>query len=191
MNLAQGGPVQAATPSSTAYSNDEINKKLNTAIYDYLLRNEHYEVARTFQKELPILTKADVKQSPNQRNGQPNGVDDTMDMDGRNGALARKPEDLPMPSNIYDGPFLEDWWSMYWEIHFAKRNKGNNPQTNQYIAQQRNIQKARVGMMGNMDPAMQRGYNGMMQGMSNGMAGMQGDLKRTAMQNRGNMYVRS
>jgi len=184
MNHQAGGPVQAATPSSSDMSAEALTKKLNTAIYDYLLRNSHYEVARAMHKATEINTKPDIKHSPGQQNGQPNGIDDLLN----HPALRDRPDDLPMPANVYDGPFLEDWWSMYWEIHFARRNKGTQQQSNQYVAQQRAIQKGRNGMMNSMDPAMSmRGYNGAVQGMPNGMAGMPNDLKRTAMQNRGQM----
>ena len=193
--MAMGGPVNAPTPSNGAsLGHDEVLKRLNTAIYDYLLRNQHYDVARALSKSgMPLFTKADVKQSPNQRNGQQaNGVDDSMDLDGNGDrGITQRPEDLPFPENVVEGPFLQDWWFQFWELHFAKRNKNPNQQTNQYVAQHRMQQKARLGMMaGGMDPAsMQnlRGYNGMVQGMNNGMAGMPNDLKRTAMQNQRNM----
>lgn len=190
--MAMGGPVNAPTPMSELDS-DQVLQKLNTAIYDYLLRNSHYEVARAVSKGLKILTK-DEKQSPNQRNGQQaNGVDESMDIDSKDPGIDGRPPELPLPANVFDGPFLQDWWFQFWEIHFARRNRNPNPssQTTQYVAHQRMQQKARMGMMGGgMDPAsMQnlRGYNGMVQGMNNGMAGMPNDLKRTAMQNQRNM----
>ena len=192
--MAMGGPVNAPTPSGGGWSlgHDEVMKKLNTAIYDYLLRGRHYDIARAVSNGLPLFTKPDVKQSPNQRNGQQaNGVDEP-ELDGsKDPGISGRPDDLPFPDNVGDGPFLQDWWYQFWEIHFAKRNKSPNQQTTQYVAQQRMQQKARLGMMGAaMDPAsMQnmRSYNGMVQGMNNGMAGMQNDLKRTAMQNQRNM----
>lgn len=191
--MAMGGPVNAPTPGGGGgLGHDEVLKRLNTAIYDYLLRNSHYDVARIVSQRLDIFKKTDVKQSPNQRNGQQaNGVDDSMDLDGtKDSGIKGRPEDLPLPENVVEGPFLQDWWFQFWEIHFAKRNKNPNQQTNQYVAQQRMQQKARLGMMGGMDPAsMQnlRGYNGMVPNMNNGMGAMPNDLKRTAMQNRGNM----
>lgn len=188
-----GGPVNAPTPGNGGSAgHDEVLKRLNTAIYDYLLRNEHYDVAQALSKSgMPIFTK-DAKESPSQRNGQANGVGDSMDLDGSGDrGITQRPEGLPLPANVVEGPFLQDWWFQFWELHFAKRNKNPNPQTNQYVAQHRMQQKARLGMMGGgMDPAsMQnlRGYNGMGQGMTNGMVGMPNDLKRTAMQNQRNM----
>ena len=190
--MAMGGPVNAPTPTGEGVTldHDEVLKRLNTAIYDYLLRNRHYDVARAVSK-LPIFYK-DEKQSPNQRNGQHvNGVDEAMDIDSKDPGITGRPDDLPFPANVFEGPFLQDWWFQFWEIHFARRNRNPNPQTNQYVAQQRMQQKARLGMMsGGMEPAsMQnlRGYNGMVQGMNNGMAAMPNDLKRTAMQNQRNM----
>ena len=192
--MAMGGPVNAPTPNGggATLGHDEVLKRLNTAIYDYMLRHQHYDVARAVSKGLPMFTKPDVKQSPNQRNGQQaNGVDDAMELDGKDPGITGRPEDLPFPDNVFEGPFLQDWWFQFWEIHFARRNKNPNQQTNQYVAQQRMQQKARMGMMGGgMDPAaMQnmRGYNGMVQGMNNGMAGMPTDLRKNAMTNQRNM----
>lgn len=192
--MTMGGPVNAPTPNGggAPLGHNDVLERLNTAIYDYLLRNQHYEVARAVSKHLAIRSKDDVKQSPNQRNGQEaNGADDGMEVDGIDKGIFNRPKDLPFPDNVVEGPFLQDWWFQFWEIHFAKRGKNPNPHTNQYIAQQRMQQKARMGIMGGgMDPAsMQnlRGYNGMVQGMNNGMAGMPNDLKRTAMQNQRNM----
>lgn len=189
--MAMGGPVNAPTPGNGQAGHDEVLKRLNTAIYDYLLRNEHYEVARALSKSgMPIFTKDVKNESPSQRNGQVNG--DAMDVDSNGDrGISNRPEDLPSPGNVVEGPFLQDWWFQFWELHFAKRGKNPNPQTNAYVAHHRMQQKQRLGMMGGgMDPAsMQnlRGYNGMVQGMANGMAGMPNDLKRTAMQNQRNM----
>lgn len=192
--MAMGGPVNAPTPSGGGGSlgHEEVLQRLNTAIYDYLLRNQHYDVARAVSKNLQIFKKNDVKQSPNQRNGQQANGDDGMELDSsKDPGIAGRPDDLPCPDNVVDGPFLQDWWFQFWELHFAKRGKNAPPQTTAYVANHRTQQKARLGMMGGgMDPAsMQnlRGQYGMVQGMNNGMPGMPNDLKRTAMQNQRNM----
>lgn len=191
MNMANmGGPVggpqqmNVGTPNVAGVPPDAI-KRLNTAIYDHLLRNRHYETARSFFNCVDI--EVDLKKSPNQRQGQQsNGMDDdSMDID------RDRPNDLPAPLQLGEGAFLEGWWCQFWEIHHAQRNRGKHSQaTMSYIGAQRQVQKARTNIMagGNVDPAgMQnvRGYNNMMQ-MNNGM-GMTNDLKKAAMQNPRNM----
>ena len=195
MNMAaMGGPVgggpvgpqmNAGTPSSTGgpMTHELTMKKLNTSIYDYLLRNELYEVAKAFHAKVPIETRTDVKQSPNQRGGQQaNGIDESMDIDSKDPGIANRPDGLPLPGGL-DGNFLQDWWCQFWDIFHGSRNKKNAQPSNtqNYI----NVQRAAHQRMGMMNPGnMQnmRGYNGMMPGMNNGV-GMQNDLKRAAMQN--------
>ena len=188
-----GGPasqqqqVSAGTPSSgDGGSGVNAIKRLNTAIYDYLLRNGLYEVARGFVTKMDV--EIDEKKSPNQK-GQPNGVaDDGMDVDVA--AIRDRPGDLPAPAQLGDGPFLQDWWCQFWDIYSCRRNKPGKPQLMDYMAQQRQNQKMRTNMMAvnGMDMQGMRMPNGVMQHpMSNGMVGMPNDLQRKAMQNRQNM----
>ncbi|KAK3066256.1 hypothetical protein LTR53_017473, partial [Teratosphaeriaceae sp. CCFEE 6253] len=160
MNMAgmAGGPVgggggpasqqqqqmNIGTPSSgDGGSGPNAIKRLNTAIYDYLLRNSMYDVARGFYKQMEIET--DVKKSPSQR-GQLNGVaDDGMDIDVAE--IKNRPEDLPAPLPLGDGPFLQDWWCQFWEIYTCYRGKGGKGQLPNYIGAQRQAQKARTNAM--------------------------------------------
>lgn len=183
------GQMNAGTPSSSDGSGIDAIKRLNTAIYDYLLRNQMYEAARLFFKQMDIET--DVKKSPNQR-GQPNGVgDDSMEVE--NAEIKNRPDDLPAPLQLGDGPFLQDWWCQFWEIFRGYRNMGGKTQLLNYIGAQRQAQKARTNMMaaGGMDAAgmqQMRFNNGMMmQGMNNGAMNMPNDLQRKAVQNRQNL----
>lgn len=187
MNLAaMGGPVgggagsgarmNVGTPSNEV-NPENILKKLNTAIYDYLLRNQLYDVARSFQEQMPIETKAEDKDSPKM-----NGVDDGLE-DSRDQAILKRPEGLPLPNNMISGPFLQDWWCQFWEIfHGIRKGAKNGMQA--YLTNQRMAQKQRFNMMTAVDPNAQnmRG-NYMMQGaMNNGMAMAQNDLRKSAMQ---------
>lgn len=191
---AAGAQMNAGTPGGNMpdLTPKMMQIKLNTAIYDYLLRNSLYDIAKSFQKDMTIETKQDIKQSPNQRNGQmANGIDGMDDM--KDPGLMKKPDDLPLPNNMYDGPFLQDWWFQFWEIYMGNRNRSRG-NTQQYVTNQRQNQKTRMQLMGGMDPnSMQnlRGYNNMMQGMNNGMGMGPNDLKRTAMQQnqQRNLYV--
>ena len=198
MNMASmGGPVggggpivpqmNAGTPSNSMASNNPavLVKRLNTAIYDYLLRNQLYDIAKSFQAEMAIETKDDMKQSPNQRNGlQLNGVEDGLD-DKWDEAILKRPDGLPLPNmGNSEGPFLQDWWCQFWEIFSGHHGRSKNNTTMNYLAAQRAQQNGRMSMMQNVNPnaMQQRGMN-MMPGMNNGMA----DMRKQAIQQRGNM----
>jgi hypothetical protein len=167
-----GGAVPANDPLDTV-------KRLNTYIYDYFLRNQHYDIARAMHQSSTMEIFTQPKQSPNQRQNQPNGNDDND---------ADRPKDLPDPAfQNTEGPFLQDWWFQFWDIYHSRRNQGSKQSTLGYITAQRNGQKQRANLMGGMDPATMQNMRNMNM-MSNGM--MQNDLKKAAMQNAGNMYVR-
>lgn len=187
-----GGPVggqAVGTPSSGDGGGINNMKRLNTAIYDYLLRHQLYDVARGFVKQMEIET--DMKKSPNQR-GQPNGVPDENGMEIDVPEIKNRPDDLPAPLHFGEGSFLQDWWCQFWEIFTAYRGKSGKAQVINYIGAQRQAQKARTSMMGaGMDAAgmqQMRFNNGMMMpGMNNGAVGMPNEVRRAAMQNRQNM----
>lgn len=177
-----GGPApNAPTPtnSMSALSPQDYSKRLNSAIYEYLLCCGKYEAARAFKAAMPIEWPEGTKQSPNQN--QANGVD--VEIEPRD-QLKNKPDDLPLPVALSEepGPFLMDWWLQFWELYQGNRRNGKQTTIN-YVGQQRMAQKNRTGMMSAMDPnAAQRGQFNM---MSNGM----GDLRQqTAIKN---MYVLS
>ena len=198
MNMGgMGGPVggappqqqqqqqqNAGTPSngSGVNANDsaETVKRLNTYIYDYFLRNQHYDIARAMINASSMELLTQPKQSPSQRQNQPNGIDE-MDTD--------RPKDLPEPGlQNTEGPFLQDWWFQFWDIYNSRRNHPSKQTTVGYLAAQRAGQKQRGNMMGGMDPGAMQNMRQMSM-MSNGM--MSNDLKKAAMQNAGatNMYA--
>lgn len=187
---AMGGPVGGSQQmnADTPNSGVQINpiKRLNTAIYDHLLRNNLTDVAKSFSEKVDIEYHA--KKSPGQ---QANGIDDSMEVDN---VFQNLPDGMDPPVSLGGGLFLQDWWCQFWEMHQGLRAPGKLKQSTMvYVAAQRQAQKARTNMMagGNMDAAsMQnmRVYNNNMMQMNNGM-NVSNDLKRAAMQNRNNMYV--
>ena len=124
---ATGGPgsgtplMNNGGPRAEQMSNSN-RQQLNTYIYDYFLKNHHYELARALQRELPINASPHTKTSPSGR--EVNGVDDSMDADGKEDG-PKRPSDLPVPT-IFDhteGSFLYDWWCQFWDIWSAHRRK--------------------------------------------------------------------
>ncbi|KAF2401958.1 hypothetical protein EJ06DRAFT_555570 [Trichodelitschia bisporula] len=161
-----GGPMpinQANQGASRSSSDQEIQRRLNTYIYDYMCRNHHYELARQFLQCCPILEKKH----------EANGVDDSMDTDSKD--EVKRPTDLPfpdIPSYSVENCFLLDWWNQFWDI-FATRQQGNmNSLSGIYLthnivsSKQRAIQHQ--GMLRpNGDPNMMRPQYAMMPQGSN------------------------
>lgn len=179
-----GGPVGAmnvGTPNNGiamggATNTDQADyaKRLNTYIYDYFMRHRHYDCAKAMLNE-SLAVGLHSKSSPGQRNGA-----DEMDMDNK--GIIDHPKDMPLPDlPATGGPFLEDWWFQFWDIWNSRRSANGKASTLAYLSHQRNAQKARSGMMGAMDPTMQRNLS-----MMNGGV-MPADLKKAAMQNSSNM----
>ena len=121
---------------------------------------------------MPIEIRQQTKEEK-----QANGVDDGLD-ELRDPGISNRPDGLPLPNNLFDGPVLQDWWCQFWEIWHGQRGRSNRNGTMQYITGQRNLQKSRNNLM-QMDPGMGMRQGYMMGGMNNGMGG--GDMRKVAM----------
>jgi hypothetical protein len=174
---AMGGPVgggpmglpMSANPVIQTMTPELVVKKLNTAIYEYMICNERYEIARSILKSMPVETvDGSMKQSPK---NHANGIDPTMDSDSKeNINMKNRPDDLPAPASLFpssdDHPFLQDWWCQFWDLWKGQRGAGKS-NTLMYVATQRQAQKARQSLLG-MDPnALQNGMRA---------AGMNGNI---------------
>ena len=124
MNAAGGMAVGTPMMNNGGPRSEPMSNKqqLNTYIYDYFIKNGHFELARFAQRELPINVLPQPKASPGRRDV--NGVDGTADGDIKDENLKR-PDDLPLPSipDNTEGSFLFDWWCQFWEIWSAHRRK--------------------------------------------------------------------
>lgn len=151
-------PMNAGTPTGINNSPEFVTKKLNTAIYEYLLCQREYGVAKALldSQNLSLDTFADdIKQSPGQR-AQANGIENGMDMDNKRHAGVRdRPTGLPLPLGLHneDSSFLSDWWFQFWELHAANRQRGR-PNVIAFVGQQRQAQKQRQSMINGLDPNM-------------------------------------
>jgi len=120
MNAAGGAvgpaPVMNQAVGRAHFEPDE-QKRLNTYIYDYLLKLEKFDLARTFQQQCQIA----IKQSTSPGRGV-NGVDD-MDTDSKD-AVLKRPADLPIPElpGLSDNTtcFLYEWWCQFWDVYGAR-----------------------------------------------------------------------
>jgi hypothetical protein len=132
MNAAGGAvgpaPVMEQGALRSHFGSDNEHKRLNTYIYDYLLKMEKFDVARTFQQQCQIIIKTDS--SPGRG---VNGVDDAMDADSKD-ALNKRPADLPIPEvpamSDSNTSFLYDWWCQFWDIYAARQKPKDKEGTN-------------------------------------------------------------
>ena len=129
------GPAPVMNQDAMRQTDPEEQKiRLNTYIYDYLLKMEKFDVARSFQKTCQIK----IKQSTSPGRGAVNGVDDGMDADSKD-ALIKKPADLPIPEvppySEKGNCFLYDWWCQFWDVYCARTNRQTRvtPMTMEYI----------------------------------------------------------
>ncbi|EOD49654.1 putative camp-dependent protein kinase pathway protein [Neofusicoccum parvum UCRNP2] len=179
----QGGPV-GGTPlmqASGARGSNDPQTMLNTYIYDYFLKNHQWDLARQVKEMLVINTGAAPKPSPGGRNV--NGVDD-MDTDSKD-EMHKRPDDLPpaaVPSDPSENSFLFDWWTQFWDIFNAQRQRSKPGSAQlQYLAhtrqqaQMRQESQQRLMMTNNAQP-----YRNMM-----GMPANAKEMQMRMMQNRG------
>ena len=110
----------------------DYKTKLNTCIYDYLLKNEQYEVAKALHKSsLPLHTSKNP--SKRQNAGEEGGEDSKDDVD------TKKPTDLPYAANVphmtNENSFLLDWFQLFWEMWWAPQpgRATRYPSAAQYI----------------------------------------------------------
>lgn len=139
MNQAAGGPVGggmmmmnngggAAMPNTNSNNIDMIKPLLNTYIYEYCLKNGHFDIARALVKDDKFELRTTPKQSPGRRkDGDMNGADgDAMEMDAKDDI----PDDLERPSHGttnsgHEGlGFLFEWFAIFSDIFQAHRGQG-------------------------------------------------------------------
>lgn len=126
-------PANHGTPNAPAGSSPDTHRvKLHTYIYDYFLKNQYYDLARSLHNTVEIEQAVQPKQSPSQRK-EVNG--DAMDTDSKDN-LDKKPDDLPdaQVPNASDSAFLFDWWCQFWDMYQGQRGRGTQA-TKQYLNQ--------------------------------------------------------
>lgn len=199
-NGAVNPQVQAAAAAARQQQmNDSQRGVLNTYIYEYFLRYEMFDCARSLiNSNQPVNV---LKEGANRRRDENgniiNGVgDDPMDTDSKDDLDSKLPEDLPppkLPMPASDTSFLYEWFCLFWDIYNAQRVKGGNGTINQYVAhtqqQSRMKQNQQQELLRQMRPNMTPQQFQMMRNMQNeGMAMnmKQGNLARAAMANNQN-----
>ncbi|CAL3968490.1 unnamed protein product [Diplocarpon coronariae] len=187
MNNGAGGPVRQPMPPPNA----DQRSQLNTYIYEYFLRNNMYDCARSLlNSEQPINVEKD---SP-RRNG---ATDEGGDGDSKDDIDSKQPLDLPNPALPKECPescFLYEWWCLFWDMFNAQRGKGDGRSVMQYVShtqgQSRMRQEQQQVMLrglrqGEMTQQQQQyAQQMMMRGNANGMTvNQQNELRHKAIQN--------
>jgi LisH len=147
LNPGQGGPgggVPMMNNGSTAPRTEgaalDTEQMLNTYIYDYFLKRGYYECARMFWRDesVRLSTEPITKPSPgHRRDGDVNGIDtDAMMSDSKDGDKLKIPDDLPLPqlpNHTPQSSFLLDWFSLFWEMFWTIRKKGQSIDAGRYV----------------------------------------------------------
>ena len=130
----------AAAASRQQQANDNQRGVLNTYIYEYFIRYNMYDCARSLlNSEQPVNVQKDAAGRRRDENGNTiNGVgEDPMDTDTKDDIDPKLPDDLPqpkLPMPTSDTSFLYEWFCLFWDIYNAQRAKGGNGNVNQYVA---------------------------------------------------------
>lgn len=145
MPMMNNGGVnpQAAAAAAAAVRLQQANENqrsvLNTYIYEYFIRYEMYECARSLlSSDHQVNVHKDGSNRRRDENGNiVNGVDDPMDTDNKDELDSKLPDDLPppkLPMPASDSSFLYEWFCLFWDIYNAQRTKGGNGTVNQYVS---------------------------------------------------------
>ena len=140
---AMSGPMTAgpmptmsngtATGPRQAMPGNDNRSQLNTYIYEYFLKNEMYDCARSLlRSEQPMSL---VKESPGRRRDG-DGGEEGENIDSKDDIDSKRPEDLPAPNLPRDTPescFLYEWWCLFWDMFNATRGKAEGRNVLQYV----------------------------------------------------------
>ncbi|KID74566.1 Transcriptional activator somA [Metarhizium brunneum] len=187
-------PQQAAAAAAAARQSqlDSQRGVLNTYIYEYFLRYEMFDCARSL-----LSSNQQVNVHKDGKGGNAANGEDPMDTDSKDD-LDKLPDGLPppkLPMPASDSSFLYEWFCLFWDIYNAQRVKGGNGTVNQYVAhtqqQSRLKQNQQQELLRQMRPNefAQQQYQAQMMRMQNGNMNMgikQGALARAAIANNQN-----
>lgn len=146
MNPAAGGPVggmmimnngSPAVGDGMRDNNDRTKLNLNGYIYDYLLKQGHYDIARSLSQDSTFKFSQKPASPGRRKDGEMNGdAGDGMDVDTKDDA----PDDIPRPL-IWDGTqgngFLLDWFAIFSDLFSAHRSQNQKGPAGMYLQNER------------------------------------------------------
>lgn len=131
MGLMNNVTNGATSRASSDQEENDFEARLNTYIYDFFLRSENYDCARS------LLRSGVPMEPPVRRREDMNGNDDSMHTDSKDDLDSKRPDDLPagpLPAYPSDNSFLLDWFSCFWDFYCARvKNNKASQQAIQYL----------------------------------------------------------
>lgn len=103
----------ATSRASSDQEEMDFEARLNTYIYDFFVRSENYDCART-------LLRSGVPMEPQVRRREDMNGDDSMHTDSKDDLDSKRPDDLPAGPFHSENSFLLDWFSCFWDFYFAR-----------------------------------------------------------------------
>lgn len=118
----------ATSRASSDQEENDFEARLNTYIYDFFVRTENYDCARS-------LLRSGVAMEPVvRRREEMNGNDDSMHADSKDDLDSKRPDDLPAGPFHSNNSFLLDWFSCFWDFYLARvKNNKASQQATQYL----------------------------------------------------------
>ncbi|ETS00990.1 hypothetical protein M419DRAFT_112214 [Trichoderma reesei RUT C-30] len=188
----------AAAARQQQHANENQRGVLNTYIYEYFLRHQMYDCARSLLNSDQQVNVNKEAAGRRENGSGMNGVDDPMDTDSKDDGDSKLPDDLPppkLPMPASDTSFLYEWFCVFWDIYTARGGKGGSQTVQQYVQhtqqQQRMKQTQQQELLRQMRPdlAAQQQYQAQyLRNMQNPMAMSinKNNLARAAMANNQN-----
>lgn len=136
--MMNSGGVNPQGPANAGAANkqqaDKQRAVLNTYIYEYFIRYNMYDCARSL---LSSDGQVNVLKDGSKPNPGINGAGDgPMDTDSKEDLDSKLPDDLPPPKlpMTSDTSFLYEWFCLFWDIYNAQREGSGNANVNSYVA---------------------------------------------------------
>jgi hypothetical protein len=141
MPMMNNGAVPQPGPMRQLPVNDANRSILNTYIYEYFLRYNMFDCARSILQssdgQIKVLKDSAGGRRDENGNLIGNGLDDSMDTDNKDDLDGKRPDDLPapdLPTPLPDSCFLYEWFSLFWDMYNAQKGNGKGgQQVTQYV----------------------------------------------------------
>lgn len=192
MPMMNNGANGATPRQGPEEEEPDYELRLNTYIYDYFLKNHHFECAKAMLNghhngDMPLKTFS-------KRDANGGG---SMHIDSKDDLDSKLPDDLPLavvPTDPQGASFLLEWFGLFWDVYFAHQKKAPpaSAQAMQYVARTQQESRLRQEQNNNMlrVPGMMSGSMGDYQQLlfRSQQNGMPGDLRQKALQNQNRQF---
>ena len=121
----QNNPIKSQHESEKAF--------LHNYIYDYLIKNNFIDSAKTFHKEAEVTSNGETISL---KNPDSDKVDNSSKDSNNKSTIKKETIELPSPIIVVDTAqsFLLEWWTIFWDLYNAKGAKSNaSPTAQQFL----------------------------------------------------------